>query len=171
MLTRTIIIGNSGSGKSWLAKSLSVIHSVPVICLDRLFWLPGGFNRKRAKEEIQVEIKQKLKGDSWIVEGVFGELAEMFLLRTQSLIFLDMNWKVCRAGLWARGSDSSQQLEPVKAENNFQNLLVWAEEYWTRTDLRSYSGHFRLFSNFTDSKYRFSSHADVETFLKQQRTN
>jgi adenylate kinase family enzyme len=169
MLARTVIIGNSGSGKSHLAKSLSTIYSTPIIHLDQLFWMPGGFNEKNPKDEIKNEIERKQKETSWIVEGVFGELAEMFLSRAQSLVFLDMDWTVCHAGLLVRGSESSKQLEAVKAEENFKNLLLWAEQYWTRTNLCSHSGHLRLFSNFTGQKYKFTCRAEVDNFLEQQK--
>jgi len=171
MLTRTVIIGNSGSGKSYLTESLSTIYSVPVIHLDRLFWMPGGFNEKRPKDEIKNEIERKRKDGSWIVEGVFGELAEFFLPQAQSLIFLDMDWTVCRAGLLARGSESSKQLEVAKAEENFEKLLLWAEQYWARTNSCSRSGHLQLFSNFTGLKFKFSNRAEVDAFLKQQEIN
>jgi adenylate kinase family enzyme len=169
MLARTVIIGNSGSGKSHLAKSLSTIYSTPIIHLDQLFWMPRGFNEKNPKDEIKNEIERKQKETSWIVEGVFGELAEMFLSRAQSLVFLDMDWTVCHAGLLVRGSESSKQLEAVKAEENFKNLLLWAEQYWTRTNLCSHSGHLRLFSNFTGQKYKFTCRAEVDNFLEQQK--
>jgi adenylate kinase family enzyme len=169
MLSRIVIIGNSGSGKSYLAKSLSTIYPTPIIHLDQLFWMPGGFNEKRSVDEIKSEIERKRKEDSWIVEGVFGELAEIFLSRAQSLVFLDMDWTVCRAGLLVRGSESSKQLEAAKAEENFKKLLLWAEQYWTRTNLCSRSGHLRLFSNFAGQKYRFTCRSEVDNFLEQQK--
>jgi adenylate kinase family enzyme len=171
MPTRIIIIGNSGSGKSHLAESLSAIYSAPVTHLDQLFWMPGGFNEKRPKDEIRSEIERKRKENSWIVEGVFGELAELFLPQAQSLIFLDMDWPVCQAGLMARGSESSRQLLATEAEHNFRNLLIWAEQYWARTDLRSHSGHLRLFSNFAGLKFKLTCRAGVDNFLKQQKAN
>jgi adenylate kinase family enzyme len=171
MLSRIVIIGNSGSGKSYLAKSLSAIYLNPVVYLDQLFWMPGGFNEKRPKHEIKNEIERKRKDRSWIVEGVFGELAELFLPQAQSLIFLDMDWTVCHAGLLSRGSESSKQLEAAKAEENFKKLLLWAEQYWTRTNLCSHSGHLQLFSNFTGLKFRFTGRAEVDDFLKQQKTD
>ena len=127
--------------------------------------------QKRPKDEIKNEIERKRKDDSWIVEGVFGELAELFLPQAQSLIFLDMDWTICRAGLLARGSESSKQLKAVKAEENFKNLLLWAEQYWTRTNLCSRSGHLRLFSNFAGLKFRFTSRAEVDGFIKQQKAD
>jgi adenylate kinase family enzyme len=169
MLSRIVIIGNSGSGKSYLAKSLSAIYSIPVVHLDKILWMPGGFNEKRQNDEIKNEIEQRQKDDSWIAEGVFGELAALFLARTQSLIFLDMDWPTCRNGLILRGSESSRQLSAVKAEENFSKLLLWAEQYWIRTNLCSQSGHLQIFASFTGLKSRFTSQAEVNEFLHQQR--
>jgi adenylate kinase family enzyme len=171
MPTRTAIIGNSGSGKSHLAESLSRIYSVPIIPLDRLFWMPGGFNGKRSKDEVRNEIEQKRKDDSWMVEGVFGELAGLFLPRAQTLIYLDVDWPACHTSLTTRGSQSSRQLAPVKAEENFRNLLLWAGQYWTRTGSCSHTGHLRLFDDFTRLKFRFTTRAEVDEFIKRQKTN
>jgi adenylate kinase family enzyme len=168
MPTRIVIIGNSGSGKSHLAKLLSKICSVPIIHLDQLFWTPGGFNEKRPKDEVKIEVEQKRKGDSWIAEGVFGELAELFLSRAQMLVYLDMDWTACHASLMTRGSESSRQLDPVKAEENFKNLLLWAEQYWTRTNSCSRAGHLRLFDDFSGLKFKFNTRAEVDEFIKQQ---
>jgi adenylate kinase family enzyme len=166
-MTRIVIIGNSGSGKSHLAKSLSKINSIPIIHLDQLFWMSGGFNEKRPKDEVENEIEQKRKGNSWIAEGVFGELAELFLARAETLIYLDLDWAACHSSLRARGSESSQQLLPAKAEENFRNLLLWAEQYWTRNDLRSQTGHLQLFNNFTKLKFRFTTRAEADEFIRQ----
>ena len=163
-MTKIVIIGNSGSGKSHLAKSLSKINSIPIVHLDQLFWMPGGFNEKKPKNEVKNEIEQKRKGDSWIAEGVFGELAELFLPRAEMLIYLDLDWATCHSSLMARGSESSRQLLPAQAEENFRNLLLWAEQYWTRNDLRSKAGHLQLFNNFTKSKFKFTTRAEADEF-------
>jgi adenylate kinase family enzyme len=169
MLIRIAIIGNSGSGKSHLAGSLSTLYSLPIIHLDRIFWMPGGFNEKNPKDEAIREVEQKRKENSWIVEGVFGELAELFLPRAQVLIYLDMDWATCQSGLKSRGSESSRQLDPAKAEENFGKLLLWAEQYWTRTGLCSHAGHLRLFSDFTGRKLKFASRAEVDEFLRHRK--
>ena len=141
----------------------------------RSFILTGFFGcretltRKNPKDEMIREVEQKRKENSWIVEGVFGELAELFLPRAQTLIYLDMDWATCQSGLKSRGSESSRQKNPVEAEENFIKLLLWAEQYWTRTDLCSHAGHLRLFSDFTGVKLKFSSRPKVDEFLKQAK--
>jgi hypothetical protein len=72
---KAIIIGNSGSGKTWLATQLAVHSGVPVVHLDEIFWQPVGFNEKRSRTLVDQLIADSKQHPSWIVEGVFGELA------------------------------------------------------------------------------------------------
>jgi hypothetical protein len=76
---------------------------------------------------------------------------------------------VCRAGLLARGSENSRQQDAASAEENFKKLLLWAEQSGTRTNLCSHSGHQRLFANFAGPKFKFTSRAEVDAFLNQQK--
>lgn len=43
---KIVIIGNSGSGKTWLAKNLASLITVPLIHLDDIFWDSNGFEKK-----------------------------------------------------------------------------------------------------------------------------
>lgn len=164
-MRRIIIIGNSGSGKTTLAKKLGGILSIQVSHLDNLFWEPGSFSQKRSKEIVFQDISLLKDEESWIVEGVFGDLAQEFLERADCLIWLDMTWEVCHANLLQRGSESSRQLDPVQAEINFAKLLVWASHYYDRDNLRSHQGHKLLYTNFSKSKYYLKSKVEVEQFL------
>jgi hypothetical protein len=47
-----VIIGNAGSGKSYLASALAAQHSLPVINLDDLFWLDGSYQTKRPADDV-----------------------------------------------------------------------------------------------------------------------
>ena len=73
---RTVIVGNSGSGKSWLAKRLGERTFAQVIHLDEIFWLPGGFNEKRSSSEVQNLVDSRKVDPDWIVEGVFCRFGE-----------------------------------------------------------------------------------------------
>lgn len=63
--SRIIIVGNNGSGKSFLAKELSVITGLPLIHLDVEFWRPNW--EQPPKEEWikkQMELTSKEKMDN-----------------------------------------------------------------------------------------------------------
>jgi adenylate kinase family enzyme len=165
-MKRIVIIGNSGSGKTYLATQLSTRYSIPLIHLDKLFWEPGGFNIKRPKDMVMQDIDRMKEDSRWIVEGVFGELAARFLENADALVWLDMEWDTFRNNLLHRGSESSKQLDSESAEANFQKLLVWASEYWIRTDLRSHSGHKELFDTFHGRKWVLHSRSDVDLLIR-----
>ena len=96
-----IIIGNSGSGKSTLAERVGVALHLPVHDLDFVHWHADG--RKRDETDAKVRVARIAAGDGWVIEGVYGWLAEVALPRADTLIWLDLSWDDCRAGLLARG--------------------------------------------------------------------
>ena len=154
-MNRIVIIGNSGSGKTTLAKELGASRNLPVIHLDRLFWMPGSFEVKRPPGVVHAEIDQERQAPAWIVEGVFGELAQRFLERADHLVWLDLPWAACRANLDSRG--------PAQANDvaGFDRLMAWAGDYWTRTDLRSHAGHEKIFHDFPGAKDRITERGQL----------
>jgi adenylate kinase family enzyme len=164
-MDRVVIIGNSGSGKTHLAKRLSEHFGSPLIHLDTLFWEPGGFNVKRPKALVLADVARLAQGQRWVVEGVFGELAQEFCPTAEHLIWLDLDWATCERSLLQRGSQSAQQQEPQEAEASFARLLAWAGAYWLRDDLRSQRGHQLIFERFAGGKTRLTSRAAVDDFV------
>lgn len=51
-MQRILIIGNSGSGKSWLAARLAEQLTIREVNLDTIVWQPGCFNPKRPQHKI-----------------------------------------------------------------------------------------------------------------------
>jgi adenylate kinase family enzyme len=80
-LSRTVILGNGGSGKSWLAERLADQLALRAIDLDLVHWLPGGFNDRRDPKEACAAVRQLAAEDRWIIEGVYGSLAREALPR------------------------------------------------------------------------------------------
>ena len=161
---KTIIIGNAGSGKTWLAGRLAADTGTPIIHLDDLFWEPGGFDKKRAPEEVDRLIEESKRSASWIVEGVFGELAERYFADAELLIWLDIEWAVCKTRLAARGSESKRHLGREQSEEGLKRLTDWAAHYSDRRDLRSYVGHRSLADKFPQKTVRLATEEEVSLF-------
>ncbi len=165
-MRRILIIGNSGSGKTWLSQRLSELLNVGVIHFDDIFWEQGGFNKKREREIVYQEITKLSQGDNWIMEGVFGDLALKAIPYATTLIFLNKEWSECKKALISRGSQSSKQLCSEKdAEANFQNLISWASEYYKRNSPSSLVGHSKLYNNFSKPKYELCSRSETLKLL------
>src|SRR2546430_14589625 len=102
LIQRTVIIGNSGAGKSALAESLAASIHVPVIDLDLLNWKGNGYGRKRDEDAARRMTLEVSTQPLWIIEGVYGWLADVALPRATALIWLDFPWSLCRAFFFER---------------------------------------------------------------------
>ena len=162
-LSRTLIVGNSGSGKSTLAQQLATLVHARAVDLDLLHWEGDGYRAKRDKNAARQLVLTAADEPCWIIEGVFGWLAEVAVPRATTLIWLDVPWSVCHAGLLARGPRRGSTAQDNK------ELLKWAEAYWDRKTPSSFTGHLTIFENFPGPKYRLESREKMSEFLAEQR--
>jgi adenylate kinase family enzyme len=160
---RTVIIGNSGSGKSTIAQRLAAVAGVPAIEMDLLHWEGKGYGTKREEAVARQLVQEAASRAGWVIEGVYGWLAEVAIPRATGLIWLDIPWRVCRDGLLARGQRRGG------TEADFAALMTWAEAYWQRQTASSFAGHFRLFERFSGAKCRFRDRQEIQSFLAELR--
>jgi adenylate kinase family enzyme len=160
---RIVIIGNSGAGKSRLADALANLVRVPVIDLDLLHWEEDGYGRKRnedAARQMTLEVSDQPR---WIIEGVFGWLAEVALPKATGLIWLDFPWSLCRAGLLARGQRRGATVQDAA------DLMRWAEAYWIRQTPSSFAGHSKIFNDFSGTKFKLENGEQIAQLLANLR--
>jgi adenylate kinase family enzyme len=155
---RVVIIGNSGSGKSTLARQLESRVGGERTDLDHIHWLDK-VGVKRDEEEARERVAALAAKPSWIIEGVYGWLAEAAFARATTLIWLDMSPQVCRDSLAVRGPWRGATAE------QHADFLGWAEDYWQRTTSTSFAGHQALFVQFPNAKIRFGDRAAVHDFV------
>lgn len=112
---RIIIVGNNGSGKSFLSKELSVITGLPLVHLDVEFWRPNW--EMPSKDEWKKRNGELISEEKWILDGNVnhGGTMEMRFEAADLIIFLDINLFVCLAGVIKRNgkkrSDTTQYRE------------------------------------------------------------
>lgn len=162
---RTVIIGNSGSGKSTLAQAIADLTHIPAIDLDLLHWDGDGYGLKRNEDAARKMVLDIADKPRWIIEGVFGWLAEAALPKATALIWLDLPWSLCRDGLLARG------LRRGATSHDAAELMNWAEAYWTRQTSSSFAGHFKMFNDFSGPKLRLENREHVAQLLEDLRAN
>ena len=155
---RIVIIGNSGSGKTTLARALAARTGAPAIDLDPIHWA-GQVLTQRDEGEARAMVAARAAEPAWIIEGVYGWLAEVAFPRATSLIWLDLPWPVCRDGLDRRGPWRGASAE------QHADFLAWAEAYATRTTPTSFAGHKALFDGFVGCKHRLQSRSDIAALV------
>jgi len=162
---RTVVIGNSGSGKSTLAEAVANLAHIPAIDLDLLHWEGDGYGVRRNEDVARKMALDVANQPRWIIEGVFGWLAEVALPKATALIWLDFPWSLCRAGLLARGPRRGA------TSRDAAELMKWAEAYWTRQTPTSFAGHYKMFKDFSGTKLRLENRKQVVELLGNLRAS
>ena len=97
---RLLVLGCGGSGKSTLAAQLGELTGLPVIHLDRLFWLPGW--KHHSREDFQQILSAELAKDQWIMDGDYNHTLSERLKWCDAVVLLDYPGTVCAAGVIKR---------------------------------------------------------------------
>lgn len=140
-----------------VAERISAALHLPVHDLDLVHWHANG--RKRDEADAKGRVAEIATGDSWIIEGVYGWLAEVALPRADALIWLDLPWDACRSGLLARG------LRRGMTPSDQDALLAWAQDSWTRPTPSSFQGHQRLYRLFRGNKAHLRARDEIASFV------
>ena len=99
-MKRILVIGCCGAGKSILSCALGEKLHLPVVHLDRLFWLPGW--RERPAPEFDALLEKELARDQWIIDGNYGRTLARRLESADTVIFLRCSRLRCLAGVLLR---------------------------------------------------------------------
>lgn len=162
---RIAIIGNSGAGKSHLARALAQRLHLPVIDLDDIFWLDRSYTAKRSGQEIRAALDGIREQDRWIVEGVYGSMVERLLDRADTLIWLALSVSDCSQSLLEREAAQCPAPTPTQAKS-FASLMAYATTYDQRTDDISRAGHQRLLEGFAGRKLVLRNRAEVDASIQ-----
>ncbi|MDP1512787.1 adenylate kinase [Paenibacillus ottowii] len=87
---RIIVIGSPGSGKTCLARRLSMWTHLPYISLDDLYWGPEW--KRSTDEQFHKQLGEVLQREEWIIEGNYHEryFTER-LQRSDTIIVMDVS--------------------------------------------------------------------------------
>lgn len=66
-MTRVMVIGNAGGGKSTMCKALSRAHSLPYFAVDNIMWRPDWV--RVPDEELRKSHDTLLSRDRWLIDG------------------------------------------------------------------------------------------------------
>lgn len=83
------MVGNSGAGKSWLARRLAERLGVPYLELDALNHQPGWV--PLPSEDLRAAVGQVTAGPGWVVDGNYGVVREDLVWpRADTVVWLDL---------------------------------------------------------------------------------
>lgn len=125
---RIIIVGNNGSGKSFLSKELSVITGLPLVHLDAEFWRPKW--EKPPKAEWIKKQREFTEKEKWIIDGNHTDTMELRFQSADLIIFPDINRFICLAGVFKRWGKKRPDMPQYLEERFDMEFLKFLKGLW-----------------------------------------
>lgn len=160
-MRRILIIGNSSSGKSTLARRLSDEQRLAHLDLDTLAWRSDEPLQRKPLPESALEIRRFITTNpGWVIEGCYGDLAELTLDAANELVFLNLPVEVCIGNARKRPWEPHKYPTKEAQDANLETLINWIADYELRDDTMSKAFHMALYNRFAGRKTMLTANAD-----------
>jgi adenylate kinase family enzyme len=155
-MPRIVIVGNSGSGKTTMARAVVEELALPYLDLDSVAWDSPGVRRKLESSvaDIRAFVDQH---PAWVVDGCYGQLIATVLPFCTELRLLNPGVERCVANCRARRWEPEKYASKAEQDERLEFLLAWVRAYETREDEFSLREHRRLFDGFPGVKREYTS--------------
>jgi len=125
IVRRVSVVGNSGSGKSTVARELALVLGVPHLELDGVFHQPGWV--PLPEDEFRRVVGAVAAGDGWVMDGNYSVVRPLVWARADTVVWLDLPRRtVMRQVVWRtlRRAVTRQDLWNGNRES-LRNFLTW----------------------------------------------
>lgn len=161
-MMRIIIFGNSGCGKSTMARRLVGENNVALLSLDAIAW-----QRETIRKPLDESIRELLSfihtHPQWVIEGCYADLIAPALPFCTELRFLNPGTATCIANCRGRPWEPEKFSSAQAQQAMLEPLIAWVRQYDTRDDEFGLRRHRALFDAFTGPKVEFKSMSDGAT--------
>lgn len=153
---KVIIFGNSGSGKSVLARKLQS-EGLAHLDLDTIAWDANPQpHRKPIYQSTELLNAFMSKHDAWVIEGCYSDLLALTTDSASEAIFMNLDVRLCIENATKRPWESHKYASKTAQDENLNMLIDWIKQYPIRTDTFSKSAHELLYGNFKGKKMMYT---------------
>jgi hypothetical protein len=171
-MQRIVILGTTGSGKSWLAARLAARLGLHVVDLDALFW--GADWQPVPVELFRYRVECETREGGWVVAGNYYQVRDLVWEAADTLVWLDLPLPLVMARLLRRTARRIVTREDLWGTGNRetagrsffsrQSILLWALKTHNRNRVRFFAESERLAG--TKRIVRLQSRRAVERFAE-----
>ncbi|MBU2865219.1 AAA family ATPase [Reinekea forsetii] len=152
-MTTIVVFGNSGSGKSSLAKNLAEKYQLTHLDLDTVAWQPIMPPKRKTIEESENQINGFIESSpNWVIEGCYSDLLELVMPKASEIIFLNLPISKCIENARNRPWEPHKYESKAAQDANLDMLISWITDYNNRTDTFSKVAHEKLYRDFNGKK-------------------
>jgi adenylate kinase family enzyme len=165
-MKRILVIGNSGTGKSTLAKRLSICLNLPFYPSDPFYWEPGW--KPAPADKVFQQVREVTFSESWILDGNFDEYHEFVWRQADCILWLDYPLSVILKQVIIRNFKWLLTCEPVWSGNS---MTLRRAVSGVRHSIKSYSLKKKNYPCWLAElsgirQYRFRTKQETETWLQ-----
>ena len=164
-MKRILILGACGTGKSTFARRLHSAIQIPIIHLDREYWLPNW--TEPAQDEWNDIVAQLVQRETWIMDGNYSNSLQHRVPRADTIILLDRPtltcfWRVCKRIFTHYG-----KVRPDMSEGCIERFYPGFMLYVLTFNLKKRKSLIRLIETQKNEKvtYVFRKAAEIDAFL------
>jgi adenylate kinase family enzyme len=172
---RVSVVGNSGSGKSTIARALAEQLGVAWVELDAIYHQPGW--RPLPADEFRARVAAAIAANGWVVDGNYSSVQDLVWARADTVVWVDPpRWTVMRQIVWRTvkrvalrttlWNGNRERWRNLLAPNPQNSVIAWA---WHRHNI--YQHRYAAASSdpgFAHLRFiRIRSSADVRRLLIQ----
>jgi len=99
-MSKIMIVGNCGSGKSTFARTLGNVLNRKVTHLDKLYWKKGWV--RMPSEEWEPLMKELVKEENWIIDGNYNSTVGIRLQAADLIIYFNLPKYICLYRIFKR---------------------------------------------------------------------
>jgi len=132
---RVWVVGNSGSGKTTMSRSLATRLAVPHLELDAIYHQADWRPLEPAK--FRLEVAQRLAGPAWVVDGNYSVVSDLVLARADTVVWIDISRAsvmrqlagrtlrrgLLRVELW---NGNRERLGSMVSRDPEKSIMLWA---------------------------------------------
>ena len=164
-MRKIVIFGNSGSGKSSLARELHEKYQLAHLDLDVIAWQPTEPpTRKPLPESAEVVHRFTSQHSDWVIEGCYSDLLQLVMNECNEVIFLNLSVEQCIENAKNRPWEPHKYRSKEAQDANLSMLVDWISQYPNRADTFSQSAHRALFDGFIGKKTELIANTDWKIF-------
>lgn len=152
-MRKIIIFGNSGSGKSVLARTL---HSTGLthLDLDTIAWDSNPKPIRKPIDKSALMLNEFIdQYPTWVIEGCYSDLLVLASQSANEAIFMNLDVRLCVENAKNRPWESHKYASKTAQDKNLDMLIDWITQYPVRDDTFSLAAHKSLYQNFKGVKH------------------
>ena len=161
-MTKILVIGCPGSGKSTFSGKLHACTGLPLCHLDLLYW-----NADKSTVEKPVflqRLREVLDGESWIIDGNYASTLPLRMEFCDTVIFLDYPTELCLQGIAERRGKPRSDMPWVETDTEDEEFLSFVRNFASKVRPEI----LKLAEAYTEKEfYIFQNRQEAEEFLSR----